>query len=221
MTVSEALKTRKSTRAFLPQEVSQTLIEAILNDAKHAPSGVNMQPWYVCVVSGEKKRALETKVIEAFERGAKEVMDYAYYPSIWEEPYKSRRKETGLLMYSTLGIVKEDKQKQIVQWKLNYRAFDAPVVLYFLIDAHLEKGSYLDYGMFLQSVMLSATEKGLATCPQAALAEFPSIVKHELGSPENMLLLGGIALGYEDTKALINSYRTPRIALEAFVTFYT
>jgi nitroreductase len=220
MTVSEALKARKSTRAFLPQEVSPTLIEAILNDAKQAPSGVNMQPWHVCVVRGEKKRTLETKVIEAFERGDKEVMDYAYYPSSWEEPYKSRRKETGLLMYSTLGISKEDKPRQIEQWKLNYRAFDAPVVLYFFIDAHLEKGSYLDYGMFLQSVMLSATEKGLATCPQAALAEFPSIVKDELGTPENMLLLCGMALGYEDTKALINSYRTPRMSLEAFVTFY-
>ena len=220
MTVSEALKTRKSARAFLPQEVSPTLIEAILNDAKHAPSGVNMQPWHVHVVSGEKKRTLETKVIEAFEQGFKEVMDYTYYPSSWEEPYKRRRKETGLLMYSTLGIAKEDKPKQIEQWKLNYRAFDAPVVLYFFIDAHLEKGSYLDYGMFLQSIMLSATEKGLATCPQAALAEFPSIVKDELGTPENMLLLCGMALGYEDKKALINSYRTPRMNLEAFVTFH-
>lgn len=221
MTVSEALIKRKSTRAFLQQEVSPTLIEAILNDAKHAPSGVNMQPWHVCVVSGEKKRTQENRVIEAFECGNKEVMDYAYYPSIWEEPYKSRRKETGLLMYTTLGISKEDKPRQIEQWKLNYRAFDAPVVLYFLIDAHLEKGSYLDYGMFLQSIMLSATEKGLATCSQAALAEFPSIVKHELGIKENMLLLGGMALGYEDTSALINSYRTPRISLEEFVTFHS
>lgn len=221
MTVSEALKTRKSSRAFLPQEVSPTLIEAILNDAKHAPSGVNMQPWHVCVVSGKKKRTLENRVIEAFEHGAKEVMDYAYYPSTWEAPYKSRRKETGLLMYSTLGISKEDKLRQIEQWKLNYRAFDAPVVLYFFIDANLEKGSYLDYGMFLQSVMLSATEKGLATCPQAALAEFPSIVKRELGTPENMLLLCGMALGYEDKEALINSYRTPRINLNEFVTFHS
>ncbi|QIR75898.1 nitroreductase [Sulfurospirillum diekertiae] len=221
MTVSEALKMRKSTRAFLPKEVSPTLIEAILNDAKHAPSGVNMQPWHVCVLSGEKKRTLETKVIEAFEHGHTEVMDYAYYPSTWEEPYKSRRKETGLLMYSTLGISKEDKERQKEQWKLNYRAFDAPAVLYFFIDARLEKGSYLDYGMFLQSIMLSATEKGLATCPQAALAEFPSIVKHELDTPENMLLLCGMALGYEDTSALINSYRTPRISFEEFVTFYS
>ncbi|KFL33158.1 MULTISPECIES: nitroreductase [unclassified Sulfurospirillum] len=220
MTVSEALKARKSTRAFLPKEVSPTLIKAILEDAKHAPSGVNMQPWHVHVVSGEKKRTLETKVIEAFERGDKEVMDYAYYPSSWEEPYKSRRKETGLLMYATLGIAKEDKPRQIEQWKLNYRAFDAPVVLYFFIDKSLEKGSYLDYGMFLQSVMLSATEKGLATCPQAALAEFPSIVKRELGITENLLLLCGMALGYEDKEALINRYRTPRMSLEAFVTFH-
>ena len=221
MNVFEALRERKSTRAFLPQMVSQTLIEAILEDAKHAPSGINMQPWRVCVVRGEKKRTLENKVIEAFEHGVKEVMDYTYYPLTWEEPYKSRRKETGLLMYSTLGIEKEDKQRQCEQWKLNYRAFDAPAVLYFFIDAPLEKGSYLDYGMFLQSIMLSATEKGLATCPQAALAEFPSIVKQELGIKENMLLLGGMALGYEDKKALINSYRTPRISLEAFVTFHS
>jgi len=220
MKVSEALKERKSTRAFLKKEVPQALIQSILDDAKHAPSGVNMQPWHVCVVSGEKKCTLQNCIIEAFEQGHKEVMDYAYYPHTWEEPYKSRRKETGLLMYSTLGISKEDKERQKEQWKLNYRAFDAPVVLFFFIDARLEKGSYLDYGMFLQSVMLSAAEKGLATCPQAALAEYPSIVKKALDIKPNMLLLCGIALGYEDKEALINSYRTPRIALAEFVTFY-
>lgn len=220
MQVSEALRTRKSTRAFLPQSVPQALITELLEDAKHAPSGVNMQPWHVCVVSGAKKHTLENRVIEAFEQGFKEVMDYAYYPLTWEEPYKSRRKETGLLMYHTLGIAKEDKARQMEQWKLNYRAFDAPVVLYFFIDASLEKGSYLDYGMFLQSLMLSATEKGLATCPQAALAEFPSIVKDELHIEAHKLLLCGIALGYEDTNALINSYKTSRINLEEFVTFY-
>ena len=123
-------------------------------------------------------------------------------------------------MYSTLGIAKEDKQRQMEQWKLNYRAFYAPVVLYFFIDASLEKGSYLDYGRFLQSGMLGSLEKGLATCPQAALAEFPSIVKEELGVASNKLLLCGIAMGYEDKEALINGYRTPRIALSEFATFY-
>lgn len=220
MNVSAALHERKSTRAFLNKEVPQTLIQEILEDAKHAPSGVNMQPWHVCVVSGKKKDSLQNSIIETFEQGHKEVMDYAYYPSTWEEPYKSRRKETGLLMYRTLGITKEDKQKQIDQWKLNYRAFDAPVVLFFFIDATLEKGSYLDYGMFLQSLMLSATDKGLATCPQAALAEYPSIVKKSLDIAPNMLLVCGMAIGYADKEALINAYRTPRIDLEAFVTFY-
>lgn len=220
MNVSEALRDRKSIRAFLPKNVPQALLKEILEDAKHAPSGVNMQPWSLCVLSGEKKRIVESKVLEAFEQGYKEVMDYVYYPPVWEEPYKTRRKETGLLMYQTLGIAKEDKEKQKEQWKLNYRAFDAPVVLYFFIDASLEKGSYLDYGMFLQSIMLSATAKGLATCPQAALAEFPSIVKDELGIAPHKHLLCGIALGYEDTKAVINSYRTPRMALEEFVAFY-
>lgn len=221
MTVSNALKNRKSIRAFLKQDIDEKLIKEILDEAKHAPSGVNMQPWFVCVVSGDKKLSLEEKVIKAFEAGEKEEMDYAYYPKSWEEPYKSRRKETGLLMYETLGITREDKQRQVEQWKANYRAFDAPVVIYFFIDSSLEKGSYLDYGMFLQSIMLSATAKGLATCPQAALAEFPNTIKKELGIEENKLLLCGIALGYEDKDALINSYKTSRIDTAEFTKFYS
>ncbi len=179
-----------------------------------------MQPWIVHVVSGDKKRELENKVIESFENGIKANMDYQYYPLQWSEPYKSRRKETGLLMYKTLGISREDKEKQIGQWKANYRAFDAPIVLYFFIDSTLTKGSYLDYGMFLQSIMLAATELGLGSCPQAALAEYPEIIKQGLNVDKGKVLLCGIALGYEDTDALINSYRTERISLEEFVSFH-
>lgn len=220
MNVFEALQKRKSVRSFLDKEVEKEKIKTILDNAKCAPSGVNTQPWRVCVVSKDKKKAIEAKVIEAFEGGQKAAMDYQYYPLQWEEPYKSRRKETGLLMYRTLGISREDKERQVEQWKANYRAFDAPVVLYFFIDASLEKGSYLDYGMFLQSVMLAATELGLGSCPQAALAEFPDIVKEELGIGQDKVLLCGMALGYEDTDASINSYRTERISLEEFVSFY-
>ena len=220
MNVLEALQKRKSVRAFLDKQVEKDTIKTILENAKCAPSGVNMQPWTVCVVSGNKKKDIETKVIEAFESGNKAKMDYNYYPLQWDEPYKSRRKETGLLMYQTLGIGREDKEKQIAQWKANYRAFDAPVVLYFFIDSALEKGSYLDYGMFLQSIMLAATDLGVGSCPQAALAEFPAIVKKELDIAEDKVLLCGIALGYEDTSAPINNYRTERILLEEFVSFY-
>lgn len=220
MDVLEALKHRKSVRAFLNKPVKKEKIETILNYAKYAPSGVNIQPWSVCVVSGKKKKVIETKIIDAFENGVKPKMDYPYYPLVWDQPYKTRRKETGLLMYRTLGIAKEDKEKQQEQWKANYRAFDAPVIFYFFIDTSLEKGSYLDYGMFLQSIMLSATHLGLGSCMQAALAEYPDIVREELNIGNEKILLCAMALGYEEKDAVINSYRTERIALEEFTQFY-
>ncbi len=220
MDVLEALQKRKSVRAYLNKEVKKEKIELLLNSAKHSPSGVNMQPWDVCVVSGNKKRQIETKILEAFDGNEEERMDYNYYPLAWEEPYKSRRKETGLLMYKTMEVTREDKEKQIELWRANYRAFDAPVVLYFFIDAVLEKGSFLDYGMFLQSVMLTATQLGLATCTQAALAQYPHIVKEALSIDKDKKLVCAIALGYEDEDALINSYRTSRLELDEFVKFY-
>ena len=219
MDVLEALNKRKSVRAYLQKDIKQEKIELILNSAKLSPSGVNMQPWSVYVVRGKKKKELESKVVDAFEKGIKGNMDYNYYPLEWKEPYKTRRKETGLLMYKTLGITREDKKAQMEQWKTNYRAFDAPIVLYFFIDKELEKGSYIDYGLFLQSIMLAAENEGLSTCIQAALAEYPSIIKEELEVKSGKDLICGMAMGYGDEKALINSYRTPRIELGEFVKF--
>jgi nitroreductase len=219
MDVIEALKSRKSVRAFLDKEIEREKIELILDSAKYSPSGVNMQPWDVYVLSGDRKKELESKIIQAFKNGKKEKMDYNYYPLEFKEPYKSRRKETGLLMYETLGIKREDKERQIEQWAANYRGFDAPVVLYFFIDSSLEKGSYLDYGMFLQAIVLSATSLGLGSCIQAALAEYPSIVKEYLDVDDTKHLICGISLGYEDKDALINSYKTSRVGLEEFVKF--
>ncbi|DAB33198.1 MAG TPA: nitroreductase [Sulfurospirillum sp. UBA12182] len=220
MTVKQALEKRKSVRAFLDKDVPTELIKELLNQAKLAPSGVNMQPWQICVVSGAKKRELETTLCQKFDDGIFDEMEYEYYPKVWQEPYKSRRKETGLLMYETLGITREDKERQHEQWKANYRAFDAPVVLLFFIDKHLEAGSYLDYGMFLQSFMLAATASGLATCPQAAYASYAKSIKEALHVKDDSILLGGIALGYEDEQALVNSYRTTRLKIEDFVRFY-
>jgi nitroreductase len=220
MSVIDILKQRKSVRAFLDKDVEKEKIIKILEAAKMSPSGVNMQPFNVYVVSGQKKIDIENKMLKAFDNNHKENMDYQYYPLEWTEPYKSRRKDMGLLMYQTIGIKKEDKEKQIQQWRENYKAFGAPTVLYFFIDSILEKGSYLDYGMFLQSVMLVATELGLGSCPMASLAEFPSIVKKELNIAENKILLCGIALGYEDTNSPINGFKTDRVKLENFASFY-
>lgn len=220
MNVIEALEQRKSTRAYLDKAVDKAIINNILNAASHAPSGTNTQPWQVAVVSGETKIKLQQQLESEFRSGNKGRMEYQYYPLQWQPPYKDRRRACGLQMYSTLDIQREDKQKQLDQWAKNYRAFDAPVMLFFFIDAVMEKGSYLDYGMFLQSVMLAAVEQGLATCPQAALAEYPDIVKQHLGYADDCILLCGMALGYEDKAAPVNSYRTPREEADNFSRYF-
>ncbi len=220
MNVKDALEKRKSVRAYLDKQVEDEKITAILDAARHAPSGVNTQPWQVAVVSGETKRQLQEKIEAKFRGGDKGKADYPYYPNEWKEPYTSRRKECGLLMYKTLEIAREDKTRQMDQWAANYRAFDAPVMLLFFMDSAMQAGSYMDYGMFLQSVMLAATEQGLGTCPQASVADYPGIIKADLGYPEDSVLLCAIALGYEDTDALVNSYRTPREGVEAFTTYF-
>lgn len=220
MNVIEALNERKSTRAFLPREVGRALIEQILDAARHAPSGANTQPWRVAVVTGEKKRRLEARLEAAFRDGVKPGMDYIYYPTEWVDPYKSRRVACGMQLYTALHIEREDKQRRREQWAANYRAFDAPVALFFLMDAGLQTGSFLDYGMFLQSLMLAAVDKGLATCPQAALADYPWIVKEELGYAQSSILIGGMALGYQDPDAAINQYRVPRVEISAFARFF-
>lgn len=221
MNVSEALEKRKSTRAFTDKEVSLDTVREILHAARHAPSGVNAQPWQVAVVTEDKKQSLCSLMEKEFRENGKGKMDYSYYPDEWIEPYKGRRIATGLQMYSTLKISREDKQKQLDQWAANYRAFDAPIALFFFIDPILNTGSYIDYGMFLQSIMLAAVEKGLATCPQAALGEFPEIVKRELGYPQESILIGGMAMGYEDKEALVNSYRTNRQPVDEFTRFFS
>ena len=220
MHVIKALEKRKSTRAFLDKLVSEEQINTILDAARYAPSGVNTQPWSVVVISGESKKNLQTKIEMAFRSGDKGKRDYQYYPIEWEEPYKSRRKECGLLMYSTLGIKREDKERQMDQWAANYRAFDAPVMLLFFMNSGMQSGSFMDCGMFIQSVMLGALDLGLSTCPQAALADYQHIIKPELDVGHDKILLCGMAVGYEDTKALVNSYRTPREEVNSFTEYF-
>ena len=220
MDLKTTLLERKSTRAFLDKEVSMDTINEIIEQSKTAPSGVNTQPWQVAVIQGESKNNLCNKFEKAFRDGVKGSMDYKYYPVEWRDEYKQRRKECGLMLYSTLNISREDKDRQLDQWALNYQAFNAPVILLFFIDRSMEKGSFMDYGMFIQSIMLSAVEKGLATCPQAALGEYPDIVRQEFPEYKDKMVLCGLALGYEDKGQIVNSYRTPREDLSRFVRYY-
>lgn len=219
MKVSEALLQRRSTRAFLEKPVEREKIAAILEHAKWSPSGVNMQPWRVYVVSGAAKNRLSEALLSAFENGEKGQMDYQYYPKEWKTPFKTRRVSLGQEMFSLLNISKDDKAKRLAQWGRNYIGFDAPTVLIFTIDESLETGSYLDYGMFLQSIMLMAEELGLATCPQAALVEYPILLKEFLKTDQSEKFICGMSLGYADKGAVVNQLHPSREALESFAEF--
>ena len=220
MNVYDALLERKSVRAFLDKPVGREVIERLLEAARHAPSGANTQPWQVAVVSGDKKQEIQQAMEACFRSGERGKMDYQYYPEDWFSPFIERRRECGQQLYAALGIDSSDKQRRMDQWAANYRSFEAPVVLYFFLDGRLCTGSFVDSGMFLQSMMLAAVEEGLATCPQAALGEYPDIVKAALDYPQGNILLGGMALGYEDTDAPVNSYRTARQDVHTFTRFF-
>ncbi len=220
MTVFDAIRKRHSTRAFLDKDVSIEKTNRILDVARYSPSGANTQPWQVAVISGESKNSLQVALEQAFYSGLNSQISYQYYPVQWKPIYKKRRHLCGLQLYQSLNIARADSEARKAQWAANYRCFDAPVMLLFFIDKTMEIGSFLDYGMFLQSIMLAATEEGLATCPQAALAEYPQIVRQTLGYESDTTLICGMALGYEDLEADVNKYRTPREAVENFTQYF-
>lgn len=220
MDVLDALRARKSVRAFLNKPVSHQQINTLLDAARWAPSGTNTQPWQVAVVMGDKKAQIQQALENAFRAGQPSLKDYPYYPSEWIDPFITRRRVCGQQLYSALHIARDDKAKRLEQWIANYRAFEAPVMLFFFMHKIMERGSYLDYGMFLQSIMLAAVDQGLATCAQAALAEYPELIRRELGYSDDYVLVCGMALGHEDTAAAVNQYRTGREALDHFVSYY-
>jgi len=219
LNVLEAIKGRHSARAFLNLSVDKKSITTILEVARFAPSGVNTQPWEVVVVQGNYIQQIGDAIIAAREAGTPENPDYHYYPTEWIEPYKSRRKACGLALYSSINITLQDKEKRKEAWYRNYYFFGAPIGLLFFLETKLEKGSWIDMGMFIQNVMLAARGIGLETCPQASLAEYPDIVRGIVGVSKEKALLCGMALGYEDQNHPINQYRTEREPVEKFTTF--
>lgn len=220
MKVVEAIRQRRSVRAFLDKPVDRKQIMQLLDTARWSPSGSNTQPWQVAVLMGERKNRLQQRLEASFRRGIPSKSDYIYYPLEWVEPYQGRRKACGLQLYSAVQIGRDDTQRRTVQWIANYHSFDAPVVLLFFMDEVMQTGSYLDYGMFLQSLMLAAVEQGLATCAQAALCDYSDVIREFLGYSDDKVLVCGMALGYEDPAAAINDYRTPRESALSFTRFF-
>ncbi len=217
--VDWAIGSRRSVRAFLPDPVPREVIERLLALASRAPSGTNMQPWAVTVLTGEAKRRLTEALLAAHENGGERSNEYKYYPDRFEEPYLSRRRKVGWDLYGLLGIGREDKAKMHAQIGRNYRFFDAPVGMIVTIDRSLEIGSWLDLGMFIQNICIAARGHGLHSCPQAAFASYHRVIRRVLDLPEEQVVVCGIALGRIDDNAVENQLITERAALESFVEF--
>ena len=222
MATHDLFYSRRSVRAFLPTPIPRDTLERVLLAAGRAPSGTNTQPWRVAVLSGTSLTSLIEKLMAATQdpdRATKYTEPYVYYPRQWASPYIDRRRKIGYDLYGLLGIERRDVQRMRQQWNLNFQFFGAPVGLMFTIERVMEQGSWLDYGMFLQSLMLAARAEGLDTCPQAAFNEFHSIILPHIGAGEAETLVCGMSLGYADETALVNTLKTERASLAEFVKF--
>jgi nitroreductase len=221
--VDAAITSRHSIRAFLPDPVEREDIDRLLEVAARAPSGTNTQPWKVYVLTGQSKTRLSDAIVAAHEDPAvasQHTEEYAYYPREWQSPYIDRRRKVGWDLYALLGLTRDNKEGMSAQHGRNYRFFDAPVGLIFTIDRVMEQGSWLDYGMFLQSIMVAARGRGLSTCPQAAFTQYHKIIAAHLALPPAEMVVCGMALGYADPSKIENTLITAREPVSGFARYF-
>ena len=222
LSVDEAIRSRRSVRAYKPDPVPQETITHILEVASRAPSGTNMQPWHVHIFTGDALNSLTSSVLDAFWNEPEEHQsDRQHYLEKIRDPYLARRRKVGWDLYGILGIGKGEREKTREFHAQNYKFFGAPVGMIFTIDHDMGWMSWLDYGMFIQNICIAARGQGLHTCPQAAWASYHDVVEKHLGLPEIQLVHCGMSLGYEDTEAAVNTLETVREPVEEFVTFHT
>ena len=226
LSVDAAITSRMSVRAFTQQTVERSVIEQILQVASRAPSGTNCQPWKVYVLQGTSQAALVEQVCATHDAiranpalATEYAEEYDYYPQKWVSPYIERRRENGWGLYGLLGIGKADKDKMHQQHQRNYHFFDAPVGLMFTVDRVMGRGSLMDYGAFLQNIMVAARGHGLHTCPQAAWNGFSKIILPHIGAGPDEMLVCGMALGHADETALVNTFHTPRVPVPDFTVW--
>ncbi|MGV6873982.1 nitroreductase [Pseudochelatococcus sp. B33] len=217
--VLEAIRSRRSIRAFLPDPVPIPVIEELLAVAARAPSGSNIQPWQVIVVTGAALRELGAELVAAALAGEPGQRTYHYYPRHWREPYLARRRQVGWALYRSLGIERGEHEKMARQHARNFAFFDAPAGLFFTMDRDMEAGSWLDLGMFLQNLMIAARGIGLDTCPQAAFADYHARIGARLAIPPERQLIVGMALGRARPDASENLFETPREPVQNFARF--
>lgn len=218
--VDAAITSRRSMRAFLPTPVAREDIDAILSVAARAPSGSNTQPWKVTVLTGAALARVSDAVVKAYlDPAGEHKEEYNYYPLKWVAPYVDRRRKVGWDLYALLGLTRDNKTGMQAQHGRNFAFFDAPVGLIFTIDRVMEQGSWLDYGMFLQNIMVAARARGLDTCPQAAFTTFHRVIAEALQLPADEQLVCGMALGFADQSKIENTLVTEREPLAGFTRY--
>ena len=220
MNIEEAIRSRKSVRAFTDQLVSRSIVEKILNISQRAPSGTNTQPWHTYVCTGSIRDAIANDASALFDQGkSNKYEDFEYYPKTWNDIHRDRRRGIGWSLYGLLGIEKGDRTRILQQAKRNFKFFDAPVALFFTTDSYLGKGSWLDTGLYVQTVMLAARAEGLHTCPQAIWISIQEPIRQHLNIPDDQVLVTGMAMGYEDTTAIENTLVSEREDVADVVTY--
>lgn len=220
MNVRDAVASRYSCRAFLPTPVPEKILREIIELAVRAPSAGNMQPWRIDVMAGKKVEALKDLLrprMGELPRG--EGTEYTIYPPEMNATFRKRRFEVGELLYKSIDVPREDKPARYRQFARNFEFFGAPVGIFFSIDRALGPAQYSDMGGLIQTVMLLARDYGLHACAQQAWASWPKTVSAFLDLPDHMMLFSGMALGYADEAAPINSWRAPRAPLAEYASF--
>jgi len=221
MNVKEAFVSRRSVRRFLPDSVSKEKIENILEGAAFSPSGHNIQPWHVYVVQGQKKLSITQSIIDAIKDGSSKNMktEFDYYPTEWFEPFVSRRRAVGFELYKLLEIGRDDFEARDKQMQENFHFFGAPVGMFITMDKRLATGTFMDVGMFIQSILVGARGEGLHSCGQVAFTKFHTLIAEQLEFKENEMLVCGVSIGYEDTSAAENALRVEKLQYSDFTTF--
>ena len=215
MNVDEALRARVSVRAFKAAPVGEALVRDILEIARYAPSGGNLQPARVIAVAGAERQA----VIDLARSHAPEIGERFIYPADLWEPFRSRRYKVGEDMYALLGVPREDKAGRLKQFAHNFEFFGAPVGLFFVIDERMGYGQWAHMGMFMQSIALAAVERGLATCMQEAWAIIRKPLHARFALEATEMVYCGMALGYGDDDAPVNALRSERCPVDEVAVF--
>lgn len=220
LSVSQAVATRRSIRAFLDTPVDRTVLQDVLEAAQRAPSGGNLQPWNVVALSGAPLSRLQAAIAEALTKGkAGRSLEYAIYPAGLDGVYEERRVGVGEDMYRALEIARDDKQGRLGQFALNFQAFDAPALLLVHTPRYMGPPQWSDIGMWLQTVMLLLRERGLDSCPQESWAMYGREVREAAAIPDDHIFFCGLAIGYRDPDAPVNRFAVARAPLAEVVRF--